>query len=1381
MEPFQFHLISTSDQVAGPTLSPPEAGLYSLTGPTTGNLNTPSTTFTITPPVGGWPSGTVISLLTSDYASATPFNSTDSSWDGVTLRPTGTSNAHFTYTGSTPGTFNVSCTTNKAALIDPASIVYNQTTSGNATTYNLTALATSGVVGVTSQSFTLSLPQGVNWPSGVTLTPQATGASPGTFASTDPTWDGVKLYPTGGRSVTFKYIPAAAEIDTISVTNSAGMTNAAGINYVASAPATPAWGNFVFHMGWTENAPTGHPTYSRNTNSISLARQIGVVTTDPIPISWGPTTLFSSTSANAWLNNWVTNGGYFSPWIFDWVNSGTSQTQTFGTNGTGWPSNGPKANGVGSYYGGLAFSYGYTAAQRLVGNNLIFQKEISEFSTNLLQYYGRYILDNDKESAYTYGGGNYHAAAFTPQDTHRFVYEYLMTRYSSLAAFNTAANTSYSSWDDIVALNMNLVNPFTNGFLKWLFIRWATTSIWKAYYDQVADESNSWKLLKYSVPAYLAKDSPFTSPTNLTGTDTPVCRWPSSLDFISRGDSSKKIILQTNSPALGAYANHVGQNDTNLAWLFGMHTRSGGWHNLYFYNRNSDFWFDTYGAWASHPKDIRDLYWWAYFHNQQNTFLANALTPAAKIAYLGQGGANTSSALTANELNEFLSTYTKELPLLPWGYTIHQIDWQDVLDGALSGFQALILTAPRLPANVLTAIVNWKAGGGKVIGIWCGGMFDVFGNASTQFNQLFGCNPATYEINQTNFVPANNQDFPWDTTDPLNATFSNFTNVPEWFFNGSQVQRTLTESQGTAAVATAYGAITVTKTGTTSYLGYLGNGTPNTSLPIATQTTDGGGTGIYVGIKDDYLGQGDRYSIPWESIFGLLGINPDVTVTIGGIKQPCFLRYNATSDAYFVVAWNSIANGTPAAGTATVAITGILDGYSVYDCKQLSVPLVATTAGGSFSVTMQPCSSTSTLPYLWFLSKTTSTINSFVATQQSVNSTVDTNIAFDGGTIPFFVNTTVPSTSVPQFGGPALGTAVVGNCAIVLGETTSAAATTFANNLQALFWSAPVGSSRVTLPIYTPSQVTPTIEANNHLLLIGNGTQNSLSQSLITAGTFNLDASRNISGRQVHPYQITSGSGGNAVMVLDSSAAFQQFYDFVRWRCFMPGITTANSDQPMLGVDAICPALWETYTPGYTEASNNFVVSSSVSTTPALSAGAGNAINISTLFNTTFGTTRNGLFTSAEVCWPNVSWTLTLNLPDTKSVFYQYIGEYMFQTDGLTWLLLTSTFANAITALANWNTGAGGATVIASGSLSPAWTGANHTIQIVIQQSPGNLLLYLDGVQTVSQTGLANLTGSRTSRAPGFGAAAKVAGAGGGGSLTISNLVVNTKDYDTTS
>ena len=205
--------------ISGVNIPPPPpvvATTYTLTGPATGNISTPSTNFTVKLPAGGTVTGSV-TVTPSDGGGGGTFVPTS-----VTLT-TGASSATFTYTPASYGAITISAT-NSGGLADPGSLTY---TVASATGYSMTG-PSSGDAGVASTPFTVTLtPSGLGVSAPVTVTP-SDGGGGGTFTPTT-----VSL-STGTPSATFTYTPASTGAKTISATNSGGLSNPANLTYTAT-------------------------------------------------------------------------------------------------------------------------------------------------------------------------------------------------------------------------------------------------------------------------------------------------------------------------------------------------------------------------------------------------------------------------------------------------------------------------------------------------------------------------------------------------------------------------------------------------------------------------------------------------------------------------------------------------------------------------------------------------------------------------------------------------------------------------------------------------------------------------------------------------------------------------------------------------------------------------------------------------------------------------------------------------------------------------------------------------------------------------------------------------------------------------------------------
>jgi hypothetical protein len=218
---------------AGTALPLATASTLTAPSPASGPVGSPSAPFTV-----ALPAGTAVAKGSSGYwvADIVPNDGTGGgTFNLPQLRITPTQfSTTFAYTPSTGGTKTIA-TTNTASLTNPASVLYNATTSA-ATGFTLTAPSpASGTVGVASGNFTVALVPAGATSADVTITPAA-GAGGGTFAPATLTLN------TNTPSGTFKYTPASAGTKTIAITNNGGLTNPAGVTYSAIAAPPVATG-----------------------------------------------------------------------------------------------------------------------------------------------------------------------------------------------------------------------------------------------------------------------------------------------------------------------------------------------------------------------------------------------------------------------------------------------------------------------------------------------------------------------------------------------------------------------------------------------------------------------------------------------------------------------------------------------------------------------------------------------------------------------------------------------------------------------------------------------------------------------------------------------------------------------------------------------------------------------------------------------------------------------------------------------------------------------------------------------------------------------------------------------------------------------------------
>ena len=187
-----------------------------ISGPTSGAVGAPSSNFTVG--ADDTITGTV-TVTPSDSGAGGTFTPTTVSISS------GTPTATFTYTPASAGAKTISLT-NSGGLSNPAGATY--TASGGAATAVTLAGPTAGSVGAASSNFTAAANGDITGT--VTVTPSDGGAG-GTFTPTSV------AISSGTPTATFTYTAASSGAKTISVTNSGGLSNPAGITYTASAGA----------------------------------------------------------------------------------------------------------------------------------------------------------------------------------------------------------------------------------------------------------------------------------------------------------------------------------------------------------------------------------------------------------------------------------------------------------------------------------------------------------------------------------------------------------------------------------------------------------------------------------------------------------------------------------------------------------------------------------------------------------------------------------------------------------------------------------------------------------------------------------------------------------------------------------------------------------------------------------------------------------------------------------------------------------------------------------------------------------------------------------------------------------------------------------------
>lgn len=193
------------------------ATAVTFTGPTSGDVNSASTNFTVG--ANGTITGTVV---------VTP----SSGGGGGTFSPTsvsissGAPTATFTYTPTSIGAKTLSVT-NNGGLSNPANITY--TSNAVPASSVLFTGPTSGVSGVASTNFTVSANGTITGT--IVVTPSAGGGG-GTFTPTTVS------ISDGTPTATFTYTPSSSGTKTISITNNGGLSNSSNISYAVTAVAT---------------------------------------------------------------------------------------------------------------------------------------------------------------------------------------------------------------------------------------------------------------------------------------------------------------------------------------------------------------------------------------------------------------------------------------------------------------------------------------------------------------------------------------------------------------------------------------------------------------------------------------------------------------------------------------------------------------------------------------------------------------------------------------------------------------------------------------------------------------------------------------------------------------------------------------------------------------------------------------------------------------------------------------------------------------------------------------------------------------------------------------------------------------------------------------
>lgn len=288
---------------------------YTLTGPSSGAVNSPSTNFTLTP------SGSVTSDTITFSAASGTFTPTSLTFTNSSAAQT------FTYTPASSGVKSLTLTSADSSTITGSPASYTATAVG----FTMTG-PTSGAVGVASTNFTVTPASATN----DTFTPSTTGG--GTFTPTSLT------FTTGSTSAqTFTYTPASSGSKSIVGTSSDGGTvTGSPISYTATA------------VNYTLTGPTSGSTGVASTNfTLTPASTV----TDTITLSAGA------------------GGGTFSPTSLTFTASSTAQTFTYtpATSGTKTltltSADGGSITGSPATYTASGTSVGYTLTGPTSGTN----------------------------------------------------------------------------------------------------------------------------------------------------------------------------------------------------------------------------------------------------------------------------------------------------------------------------------------------------------------------------------------------------------------------------------------------------------------------------------------------------------------------------------------------------------------------------------------------------------------------------------------------------------------------------------------------------------------------------------------------------------------------------------------------------------------------------------------------------------------------------------------------------------------------------------------------------------------------------------------------------------------------------------------------------
>jgi hypothetical protein len=346
-------------------IPPTVATTYLLSGPSSGFIGHPSSSFTVQLPSGTVAPGGSVTVTPNDGGVGGTFSP-----PSVMLTDAAPS-VTFIYTPSSTGGRTIS-TTNGSGLTDPAGITFTATTE----TYLLSGPSTS-TNGIASSPFTVQLPTGGTVSGTMNVTPHDGGAG-GTFTPTSV------AITTAAPSATFTYTAASTGAKTISVTNDAGFTDPASLilnvysgTYLFSGPSSGTVS--VASTPFTVQLPAGGAVSGTVIVTPSDSGGGGTFTPTTVNLTTGaPSATFTYTPASTGVKTLsvTNNGGLTNPANLSYTSNAASTVHLLNTLISYWPLDAAATNprvdlaGTNTLTDGTASNTGAQAA--IINNGALF-------------------------------------------------------------------------------------------------------------------------------------------------------------------------------------------------------------------------------------------------------------------------------------------------------------------------------------------------------------------------------------------------------------------------------------------------------------------------------------------------------------------------------------------------------------------------------------------------------------------------------------------------------------------------------------------------------------------------------------------------------------------------------------------------------------------------------------------------------------------------------------------------------------------------------------------------------------------------------------------------------------------------------------------------